>query len=291
LRSGRGGAGFSEVSDRSEGKMMWKGNNLKRGDVIIKPAYVEEAAITQSDRRFFRVIFQDRYGREYVWVPRWRDVRWVYERALVFERKQYGKTREFRKFLTYVMNYAKLLQMFVKGVRDEEDLRTALKLYLEFYDEKSYGKGHDGFGYKELEELVELLNLHRFHDPIVLTEKVREILHDFETEGIVKRIGSVYVFSESKMRKLEESVMPRITSEDELRAVILDELKYYKTKPFTLNHLSALIIRYGLEETFGGNALPVCYQVLKQLEKEGVIRRVELVGRVEAWQFVGREGD
>ena len=271
--------------------MMWGEAELKPGDIIIKPVYVEEAAITRSDRRLFRVIFHDRSAREYVWVPRWRDVRWVYERALVFERKQYGKTREFRKFLTYVMNYAKLLQILVKGVGDEEDLRTALKLYLEFYDEKSYGKEHDGFGYKEFEELIELLNLQRFHNPIALAEKVREILRDFEVEGVVKRIDSAYVFSESEMRKLEESVMPRITSEDELRAVILDELKYYKTKPFTPNHLSALTIRYGLEETFGMDALLVCYQVLKQLEREGVVRRLELEGGVEAWQFVGREND
>jgi len=267
--------------------MRWE-DNLKRGEVIIKPAYVEEVAITRSDRQLFRVIFRDRSGREYVWVPRWKDVRWVYERVLVFERKQYGKTREFRKFLTYVMNYTKLLQMLIKGVRDEEDLRTVLKLYLEFYDEKSYRKEHDGFGYKELEEFIELLNLRRSHNSIALAEKVRKILHDFEAKGIIKRIGSVYVFSESEMEKLEESVMPRITTEDELRALILDELKYYRTKPFTLNHLSSLIIRYDLERTFGANIISVCYQVLKQLEKEGKVRKLELEGGVYAWQFVGQ---
>lgn len=99
----------------------------------------------------------------------------------------------------------------------------------------------------------------------------------------------------SKMKnaeqELEEPERPRITSMDALRAVMLDELKYYRRPdlPFTLNHIASLIIRYNLEETFGENAISACYQVLAQLEREGLVRRLR--GETYAWQFVGREGD
>ena len=173
---------------------------LEHEDNIIKPAYVEEVAYSRSNRRLFRVIFHDKNMKEYVWVPRWRDVRWIYERALVFERKQYGNTKELKKLMTYVKNYAKLMQMLVKGVKNEDDLRTALRLYLEFYDEESYGKEHSGFGYKELQEFIDLLNLRKsLYDSITLAKMIKKILYEFELKGVVKLIGTsllegAYVF-------------------------------------------------------------------------------------------------
>jgi len=273
---------------------VWKEDDLERGDNIIKPAYVEEVAFTQGNRRLFRVVFHDRAEREYVWVPRWKDIRWVYERALVFERKQYGETREFEKFLTHVKNYAELLQMLVRGVKNEEDLRRALRLYLEFYDEESYGREHDGFGYEEFREFVELLNLRRtFPNPITLTETLKKILYDFEVKGIIKRIrdpllDGVYVFRGLDGKKTKKSV---VSSIDELRAVMLDELKYYRRQDrlFTPDRIPPLIDRYNLEKTLGRGAVSACYRVLAQLEREGLVRKIK--GETLAWQYVGERGE
>lgn len=107
--------------------------------------------------------------------------------------------------------------------------------------------------------------------------------------------GAVQLFEQTVLSKiknvgqeLEESERPRITSTDALRAVMLDELKHYRRPdfPFTLNHITSLIIRYNLEETFGENAVSVCYQILTQLEREGLVRRLR--GETYAWQFVGQ---
>ena len=93
---------------------------------------------------------------------------------------------------------------------------------------------------------------------------------------------------------LEEPEMRRITNERDLRAALINDLRLFRNpeNPYTPNHLSMFIARHDLEATFGENVFAVCLKHLKQLEREGVIRRVA-AGRGPylhaAWQFVGKE--
>jgi len=64
-----------------------------------------------DEPRTFRVYFKDRAGLAHIWIPKWEDVRELYEKAAIFEYKRYSpNTEEARKFLTHSEYVNSLLQ-------------------------------------------------------------------------------------------------------------------------------------------------------------------------------------